>query len=194
MHGVVRLSGSEGDGAQDTCGATFTLGPSCCHHLRPRLHVPFPAVVATGGASSQVWVWFPRMTPQAPAPTARPTYLHCLRPHVEGVQPVAEARVAVELGGPLPGGHAQLALPLLANVPDQLRLRGGVPRREKRGSLGARACGSPKHDMGSSGKHEPVIRTGACQLPLCCPSNRVTQETEGGGGRGGGSGRACGET
>lgn len=124
---MVQLSGSEGDGAQDTCGATFTLGPSCCHHLRPRLHVPFPSVVATGGASSQVWVWFPRMTPQAPAPTARPAYLHCLRPHVEGVQPVAEARVAVELGGPLPGGHAQLALPLLANVPDQLRLRGGCP-------------------------------------------------------------------
>lgn len=50
-------------------------------------------------------------------------YLHHLGPHVEDIQPVSEARVAVELGSPVAGGHAQLALPLLADVPHQLRLR-----------------------------------------------------------------------
>lgn len=95
----------------------------------------------------------PMPHPQTPIPTARPTYLYHLRPHVKGVQPVAEARVAVELRGPLAGSHAQLALPLLADVPDQLCL--WEVQERKVGSFRARVHGSPEHDMGSSGKHGP---------------------------------------
>lgn len=58
-----------------------------------------------------------------PGPS-QPVYLHHLRPHVEGVQPVGEARVAVQLCSSLSRSHAQLALPLLANITDQLRLWG----------------------------------------------------------------------
>lgn len=55
-------------------------------------------------------------------PASWHTYLHHLGLHIEDVEPVTEAGVAVELWGPLAGSHAELALPLLANVPHQLGL------------------------------------------------------------------------
>lgn len=52
-----------------------------------------------------------------------PPYLHHLLPHVDDVQPVVEAGVAVELRGPVAQGHAQLALPLPVDVVNQLHLQ-----------------------------------------------------------------------
>lgn len=51
-----------------------------------------------------------------------PPYLHHLLAHVDDVQPVVEAGVAVELGGAVAQGHAQLALPLPVDVVNQLHL------------------------------------------------------------------------
>lgn len=51
-----------------------------------------------------------------------PPYLHHLLPDVDDVQPVVEAGVAVELGGAVAQGHAQLALPLPVDVVNQLHL------------------------------------------------------------------------
>lgn len=71
----------------------------------------------------------PRLTPAPRSEFPRPAHLHHLRPHVEGTQPVTEVRVAVELGGPLARSHTQLALLLLADVPNQLGLWGAQDRK-----------------------------------------------------------------
>lgn len=151
VSGGVRLSGSWSDDTQDAgyshvCPGSLLLPPS------PPRPIPAPSVVAAVkpvlrfvcGPFARLPAHIP---PEDPSPHGIAPYLHHLRPHDEGVQPVAKARVAVELRGPLARGHAQLALTLLADVPEQLRLRGAQDR--KVGSLGARG-----RDTGSSGTHE----------------------------------------
>ena len=129
------------------CPGSLLLPPSPPHPI------PAPSVVAAVepvlrfvcGPFARLPAHIP---PGDPSPHGIAPYLHHLRPHVEGVQPVAEARVAVELRGPLARGHAQLALTLLTDVPEQLRLRGAQDR--KAGSLAARG-----RDTGSSGTRKP---------------------------------------